>query len=331
MKSFLGFFLIINNVTGTTVKSGLHPRNKIHSQNYDFQLLTAQFPPLKVFVRPAKSGLLSIDFSNAAAVKVLNQALLRCYYQVEWNIPDLCLTPAVPGRADYIHHIRDLIDGPAYQDKLVKGLDIGCGANLIFPVLGHRLYNWSFIATDIDPAALEAAQTLILDRNPVNLPPTALSLRLQKDPTAIFKNILRADDGPIDFSMSNPPFHTSYEESISATQRKWRNLKKSHLNKPVQTGGDKPRKEGPVLNFNGKSNELYCEGGEKVFIQRMISESSAPEISSRIKWFTTLVSKQANIPPLLHALQITRPHDMRVIDMSRGHKQSRILAWTYQK
>ena len=53
---------------------------------------------------------LSIDFFNPKAVKMLNKALLKQYYNIDnWNIPADNLCPPIPGRADYIHHIADLL------------------------------------------------------------------------------------------------------------------------------------------------------------------------------------------------------------------------------
>lgn len=39
----------------------------------------------------------------------------------------------------------------------VHGLDIGCGANLIYPLLGATLAGWSMVGADCTPAALEWA------------------------------------------------------------------------------------------------------------------------------------------------------------------------------
>jgi 23S rRNA A1618 N6-methylase RlmF len=39
----------------------------------------------------------------------------------------------------------------------VLGLDIGCGANLIYPLLGAAQHGWRFIAADITDAALSGA------------------------------------------------------------------------------------------------------------------------------------------------------------------------------
>ena len=73
--------------------------------------LCQTYPALKSFLVRAKSGNTSIDFTSPKAVKVLNAALLHHYYRLEyWDIPDGYLCPPVPGRADYIHGIADLLN-----------------------------------------------------------------------------------------------------------------------------------------------------------------------------------------------------------------------------
>ena len=138
-------------------KLKLHPRNK-HRQGYNFKQLTKTCPDVAPFVQINKYGTESIDFSNAMAVKLLNKALLIEYYGiVNWQIPPNYLVPPIPGRADYIHHIADVLSDQMKQKiprgPKIKCLDIGVGANCIYPILGTQEYGWSFIGADIDPIA----------------------------------------------------------------------------------------------------------------------------------------------------------------------------------
>ena len=122
-------------------RSELHTRNK-HNGQYDFSLLTENYPPLKKFVQLNPYGTQTINFFNPQAVKALNKALLISYYGIRyWDIPKNYLCPPIPGRADYIHYIADLIGSEAVSKdvKVENGeirksayrcLDIGVGANL---------------------------------------------------------------------------------------------------------------------------------------------------------------------------------------------------------
>ena len=139
--------------------SGLHPNNR-HQGRYDFTALCAVTPELKAHVTQNPRGEETIDFSNAESVLCLNKALLASFYGIKyWGLPDGYLCPPIPGRADYIHHLAELIDvGP--ERKSGRILDIGTGANLIYPIIGAHEYGWSFVASDIDKTAFECASVI---------------------------------------------------------------------------------------------------------------------------------------------------------------------------
>ena len=297
----------------TTEKSGLHPRN-LHRNPYDFDKLISCVPELKHYVFKNTHGTSTINFSIAKAVKLLNKALLQNFYQIQnWDIPEENLCPPIPGRADYIHYIADLLaeDFKGIPDgSLIKGLDIGTGASLVYPLIAHQSYGWEMVGTDINKKSLENAQK-ILDENPEIS--KNIHLKFQHDSNFIFINILNSED-KFTFSMCNPPFHDSEESALKGNLRKTKNLKKAHLQKPN-------------LNFGGQDSELWCEGGELAFITKMINESVL--FSSQILWFTCLVSKKENLAKLISVLKKTKAVDFKTIEMAQGMKVSRILAWTF--
>jgi len=146
-----------------------HPRN-LHQGKYNFDKLKLVHPALKPWVAKNKYGDDSIDFANSKAVIELNRALLSLYYGIQrWEIPAQYLCPPIPGRADYIHYLADLLassnGGVIPRGELVKGLDIGVGANCIYPIIGYSEYSWKFLGTDINPIPIAAAQANI-DANP---------------------------------------------------------------------------------------------------------------------------------------------------------------------
>ena len=143
-----------------------------------------------------------------------------------------------------------------------------------------------------------------------------IECRLQTSSTECFTGVVREGDR-FDLSMCNPPFHGSAAEAAQGTRRK-----RSHL---AARGGNASRPN--VLNFGGRSGELWCEGGELAFVRRMIAQSA--ERSRQIRWFTTLVSKSAHLPRLYQALRETATPMSSTIDMTHGQKQTRILAWTF--
>jgi 23S rRNA (adenine1618-N6)-methyltransferase len=302
--------------TDNSEKNNLHPRN-LHRSRYDFELLISNCPELKAFISVNKHGIETIDFSNPLAVKTLNKALLQTYYDIHnWDIPKNYLCPPIPGRTDYIHYLADLLaetnNGSIPVGSSVLGLDIGTGANCIYPILGNAIYDWSFVGTDIDKKAIENCSKIIGENSKLI---EAISLQQQTESRFIFKNIITLEDR-FTFTMCNPPFHASAQEANQSTVRKVSNL------------NPKEKKiTNPVLNFGGHNAELWCNGGEIGFITQMIYESAKYE--SQCLWFTTLVSKKENLSAIYKTLKKVNAVSIKTIDMAQGQKTSRIVAWTF--
>ncbi|SIT24271.1 23S rRNA m(6)A-1618 methyltransferase [Chryseobacterium ureilyticum] len=296
----------------STEKSSLHTRN-LHRNPYDFDQLISCVPELNHYVFVNAYQTRTINFSIPQAVKLLNKALLQHFYNIKgWDIPDSNLCPPIPGRADYVHYIADLLaegNGKIPEGTSVKGLDIGVGANLVYPLISHQSYGWQMLGTDINEDSLKNARH-ILDQNPEVA--SGIELLHQPDSNHIFKNIIGSED-KFTFSMCNPPFHDSKESMIKGNMRKNRNLNKSKSQKSL-------------LNFGGQQSELWCEGGELRFITNMINESV--DYSSQILWFTCLVSKKDNLPKLTSLLKKLKA-EFKIVDMAQGQKISRILVWTF--
>jgi 23S rRNA (adenine1618-N6)-methyltransferase len=295
-------------------KPGLHPRNR-HLNRYDFKELIGTFPELAPFVRLNEYQDESIDFSNPNAVMMLNKALLKHYYDINhWNLPAGYLCPPVPGRADYIHHIADLLG--SCNDKIIpvgakiKCLDIGVGANCIYPIIGNKEYGWSFVGADIEPAAVRSANKIVHDNISLK---GRVDIRLQQQANNIFRGIIQKDEH-FDLTICNPPFHASLQDAQSGALRKVSNLTNRRTTKPT-------------LNFGGTNAELWCEGGEEKFVQKMINESE--QFSSSCFWFSTLISKSSNLKSVYTALKHAKVVEERTIPMSHGNKTSRIVAWTF--
>ncbi len=295
-------------------KIQLHPRNK-NRERYDFKQLIASCPELDQFVSLNKYDDESIDFFDPEAVKTLNNALLKQYYGINnWDIPPDYLCPPIPGRADYIHYVADLLgsknNGRIPTGENIKCLDIGTGANLVYPLIGNAEYGWSFVGTDIDPVAIKSANKIVESNLRLK---GKIKLRLQANPKDIFRGIFNKEEF-FDITVCNPPFHTSLAEAKAGTIRKLTNLTKKNIAKPI-------------LNFGGQSNELWCEGGEEKFAATMILQSK--QFFDSCFWFSTLISKESNLKSVYQELRKMEALEVKTIPMGQGNKLSRIVAWTF--
>ncbi|MFA0214633.1 23S rRNA (adenine(1618)-N(6))-methyltransferase RlmF [Vibrio cyclitrophicus] len=319
-------------------QGGLHPRNQ-HTGRYDFDLLVAALPELKEHLIKNPVGEDTVNFSDPLAVKLLNKALLAHHYGVKhWDIPAGYLCPPIPGRADYIHRVADLLNsdgqGEPYNHASVKALDIGVGANCIYPIIGATEYKWRCTGTDVDPVSVKTAN-FIAESN-ANLK-GKIRTRLQADSESIFKGVIK-DNERYDVTICNPPFHSSLEEAEKGSQRKLDNLAANRAKKAGQSFKPETNKksvkldkstkqEKPTLNFGGQKSELWCPGGEADFIMKMARESQL--FATQVLWFTTLISKKDNIDMVRSELGKLRAKQVKVVEMSQGQKVSRFIAWTF--
>ncbi len=202
-------------------KPGLHPRNR-HHQRYDLPALCQTHPELQSYITLNPAGEQTIDFANPLAVKALNKALLAHFYAVKhWDIPDGFLCPPVPGRADYIHHLADLLAQDSGEiPKNATILDIGTGANCIYPLIGAHEYGWRFTGSEVNPQAFASGQAII-NGNPGLT--RQIRLRRQKEGQAIFTGIIHKNE-TYDATLCNPPFHDSAASARAGGERKRRNL-----------------------------------------------------------------------------------------------------------
>lgn len=289
------------------IKKGELHNNNPHKGKYDFRILVDNLPELKLFIVKNPAGEDTIDFSNNQSVVTLNKALIKTYYNVtDWNIPEGFLCPPIPGRADYIHYIADLI----LKKKNINVLDIGTGANCIYPIIGSQTYGWNYTASDIDPKSIENAQKIINSNENLK---NKIKLKLQNNKNHIFIGIIEKKDR-FDLTMCNPPFHSSLEEALNANKRKVDNLNKK--NKTIKKG----------LNFGGQKAELWCPGGEKLFLKKMAKESAI--FANQVNYFTSLVSNKENLKPTIKILEKLGAK-CKILEMTQGQKISRVLAWTF--
>tara|TARA_R110002020_G_scaffold222413_2_gene431158 strand:- start:317818 stop:318711 length:894 start_codon:yes stop_codon:yes gene_type:complete len=285
----------------------LHKKNK-HTDDYDFNQLSLVHTDLESFIFTNANNKKTIDFANPKAVKALNTALLKSHYDVAfWDFPDHFLCPPIPGRVDYIHHVSDLLNRSKLTENITV-LDIGTGANCIYPLLGNAEYNWSFIGVDSNDDALKEAQNII-DKNNLQ---DQIKLKKQNDNAHVLSGVLSETD-KVTVTMCNPPFFKNEEDALKATTSKLKGL-----GKPTDQ---------MVRNFAGQAHELWCKGGEKAFLHNYLYESSL--LKTQSYWYTSLVSNKDNVKTINQSLKKLGATAVLTIGMNIGNKKSRIVAWTF--
>lgn len=249
-----------------------------------------------------ESNSVYVDFKDADSSIALTEAILEHDFGIHVNLRRDRLCPPVPNRINYIAWLQDLMDQstriarlisiseeseeedkrPAKRTKQhvdpIRVLDIGTGASCIYPLLGCMLDDWTFIATDVDPDSIEAAQAIIHDpRNQgisqarysrnrlINLinrihltlrRPEDTLLLDQKDIESLRLNAIswpRMEKGLLyHVAMCNPPFYSNEEEMQALSRIKI---------------------QGPSAVCLGSKEEMTYPGGEVAFVTRIIEES----------------------------------------------------------
>ena len=95
-------------------------------------------------------------------------------------LPSHRLCPPLPNRLNYICWLHDFV--PPIAAPI---LDIGTGASCIYPILGHKTYEWNFVASDIDADSLKIAKEIIS----YNRLDTAITLR-HVEPSTTLQTLL---------------------------------------------------------------------------------------------------------------------------------------------
>lgn len=281
----------------------MHPKNPFN-KDYNFNNLIAKHPPLKSFVFENEYGNQTIKFADSQAVKALNTALLKEHFGVNyWNIPENNLCPPIPGRLDYLLHVADLV-----SETDIHLLDIGTGANLIYPILASTHFNWKCTASEVNTDSLSNAQEII-DKNEAL---KFIELRHQQFKSNILEHLILPTDA-FDVVVCNPPFFKNRTDAEKSNLRKFENLKLSEDN---------------TQNFGGLSNELWYKGGEEAFIKKMAEESV--QFKDQVGWFTSIVSQKENLKNIKRAINKAKPTEVKIIEMEQGNKQSRFVAWTFK-
>ena len=292
--------------------AAMHAQNP-YAERYDLKRLANAHSPLQEHIVLNPSGQQTIDFTVSDAVYELNKAMLLADYKLgDYHLPKGYLIPPVPSRLEYLLHLRDFISEKFKVDKAaqLRGLDIGAGANGIYCILGVQHFNWSMIGAESDAVAVKTASENMLLTTALK---DKIEIRHQENKSFLFKNIIQPKE-QFDFSVCNPPFHSSKDEALKGSLKKHNNL------------GSPSDRNTHLLNFEGQANELWCNGGEALFIKRLIKESLG--FKSQVKVFSSLVSKADSLAAIEKQLKKAKANH-QIIPMDLGNKKSRIVVWWF--
>ncbi|XP_028053594.1 U6 small nuclear RNA (adenine-(43)-N(6))-methyltransferase-like [Camellia sinensis] len=331
----------------TVERPTIHPRNKYSDNPPDFGLLASFYPTFEPFVFYSRDGRPRIDWTDFNATRELTRVLLLHDHALNWWIPDGQLCPTVPNRSNYIHWIEDILSSDILTNTnadgngdIVRGFDIGTGANCIYPLLGASLLGWSFVGSDVTDVALEWAE-----RNVKNNPQISDLIEIRKVDNGEERSNGQLVDG-------ESGTHLYDIEAIKAEPAPLGSLKlhsdvnKSYHGPPVLLGvvrdGEKfdfcmcnpPFFEtmeeaglNPKTSCGGTPKEMVCPGGEEAFISRIIRDSL--QLKQSFRWYTSLVGRKSNLKILISKLREVGVTIVKTTEFVQGRTCRWGLAWSF--
>lgn len=326
-------------------RATIHPRNKYSENPPDFGLLASIYPTFQPFVFYSRDGRPRIDWKDYNATRELTRVLLLHDHGINWWIPDGQLCPTVPNRSNYVHWIEDLLSSEIIVDNqadggVVRGFDIGTGANCIYPLLGSSLLGWRFVGSDVSDVALEWAEKnvknnphisgLIEIRKVENNEEDGLQIEDIRDSEC---NIHNLDDACTGTSVSCPAeLHSG--------------VKMSYQGPPVLVGVVKDEEKfdfcmcnppffetmeeaglNPKTACGGTSKEMVCPGGEQAFITRIIEDSV--KLKQSFRWYTSMVGRKSNLKILISKLRAVGVTIVKTTEFVQGQTCRWGLAWSF--
>ncbi len=263
----------------------------------DFKFLSEEFPEFKKYVYINKYGGYSINWKNPNSIKELVKTILNKFFNIiYYEIPENFLVPTLTSRYNYLNYINKLFTKFKIENKEKILIDIGTGANIIYPLLGYKLYNWNFIASEINEDAIKIGKKIIKENNLEK----EIFIFKQNDSKKIFENIININKKYL-CSICNPPFFDINKE-----------IKKDNL----------------YTDNEYNYNEVYCEGGEIFFIKEMIKESYI--YKKNIFLFSSLIGRKKNMKKIYSVIKNLKEISLlNKITIKQGKNARWIIIWSF--
>ncbi|XP_031618698.1 U6 small nuclear RNA (adenine-(43)-N(6))-methyltransferase [Contarinia nasturtii] len=283
----------------------MHSRN-VYNVPADFAKLAEEFEEFRLIVKTNENGKVHINFKDENAVKTLTTCLLKRDFNLVVHLPPKQLVPTLPLRLNYILWLEDIVK--TFRFENVIGLDIGCGASCIYPLLATRMNsNWRMFAIELNEESVKYARDNV-NKNGLSDHIRIIECASNDDPLDLFHQ--HKDWDKFDFTMCNPPFFEDEHESDTVKKRQ------SVKRKPANNAK------------TGISCELTTAGGEVEFVKKMIKRSG--QLRNVVNVFTTMLGHKTSMQSILKELKDQRITNVCCSEFCQGWTKRWSVAWTFR-
>ncbi|CEF62785.1 Methyltransferase-like protein 16 [Strongyloides ratti] len=297
----------------------MHPRNIFFNNEPDFNKLAIKYENLRKVCKLNKKGKFQVNFQDIDSSRIVAEVLLKEYFSLDITFSKNHLIPRINNRLDYLLIIEDFFKLNYKENGKVLGIDIGVGANCIYPLLGNKLMGWDFIGIDIDANAIEEGKKIISNNNLKEK--IMLLIKEETDVSNTFALAVKNISNNVKiFSMCNPPFFD--DDEVNNRFINVENLKINMLSSKRHT---------PSSITIATENELSSTGGEINFIKKMIEDSQDEDISKKVSLFTSLIGKKKSIKVIENILKNIKSCYYKFYEMKHGKTSRWIVMWTFNE
>ncbi|KAJ7389120.1 Methyltransferase-like protein 16 [Desmophyllum pertusum] len=200
------------------------------------------------------------------------------------------------------HYI--FIECKAYNLVVGKKPVPGSGASCIYPLLGAKLNNWHFLATEVDELSVSYAK----DNVKCNGLESNIRVKEVTHGSFLKKPLEDEDTKEFDFCMCNPPFFISEFEASHGIAR----------------SDKRPQPSGVCT---GTETETVTGGGEVEFVKEIIKDSLF--LKEQVSWYTTMLGKKSSLAPVLACLRENGIKTVTSTEFCQGQTMRWGVAWSF--
>jgi 23S rRNA (adenine1618-N6)-methyltransferase len=215
----------------------------------------------------------------------------------------------------------------------IRGLDIGCGSNLIYPLLGASAFGWQFTAADIETCAIDNARNILQQNDALK---QLITVRLCEQ----YKPSGRSEEWHRAASSNTADGHGSMDEASPCSES-------SQLSGPLMNAVQDSEvydfcmcnppffstinhaKQNGRTDFGGTTAEMSCEGGEETFTMAMVADSL--RLRGRVHWYTTMFGKKSTFRTVRKYVKgLSAVSAVRSLELAPSQTARWLLAWSFR-